>query len=83
MEPQRANILVVDDDKNTCIYIMKMLSVKKGWQVDTAWKGTMALELVKGKAYDAVVLDYRMPGMDGAELCRHIREVQPGVRACF
>jgi len=83
MEPRSANILVVDDDKNTCIYVMKILSTRKGWQVDVAWKGTMALELVKKKAYDAVVLDYRMPGMDGVELCRLIREAQPGVRAVF
>ncbi len=80
MEPKKNNILVVDDDKIACIFVMKILSVKKDWQVDVAWKGTMALELVKKKAYDAVVLDYRMPGMDGAELCRRIREMQPGVR---
>jgi two-component system, NtrC family, response regulator HydG len=83
MDSQSANILVVDDDKNTCIYIMKILSTKKEWQVDAAWKGTMALDLVKKKAFDVVVLDYRMPGMDGAELCRLIRELQPGVRAVF
>ncbi len=83
METQKANILVVDDNKYICIHLVELLSVKKDWQVDIAWKGTMALELVKKKAYDAVVLDYKMPGMDGAELCRKIKEMQPGVRAVF
>jgi two-component system, NtrC family, response regulator HydG len=83
MESHKANILIVDDDKNMCIYNMKLLSVKKDWQVDMAWKGTMALELAKKTAYDAAVLDYRMPGMDGIELCRKIREMQPGIRVVF
>ena len=82
MEIRKVHILLVDDDKNACIYLMKVLSIKD-WQVDIAWKGSMALELVRKKAYDVVVLDFRMPGMDGAELCRRIRESQPNVRAVF
>jgi DNA-binding response OmpR family regulator len=82
MEISKADILLVDDDKNTCIYLMKVLSIKN-WQVDIAWKSSMALDLIRKKAYDVVVLDYRMPGMDGAELCRRIRESQPNVRAVF
>ena len=83
MGPLKVSIIVVDDDKNMCIYLSKILSVKRDWQVDIAWKGTMALELAKVNAYDAAVLDYRMPGMDGAELCRLLREAQPGLRAVF
>jgi two-component system, NtrC family, response regulator HydG len=83
MEPNKASILVVDDDKYYCICLMKILSLKQDWEVDMAWKGTMALELVKKKAYDAVVLDYRMPDIDGAELCQQIRDAQPNVRVVF
>ena len=60
----------------------KFLS-SRGWVADTACDGPSALELVQRKRYDAVVLDYRMPGMDGAELCRRIQEIQPGIRSVF
>ena len=45
-------------------YIAKVLSLK-GWKVDTAGDGVTCLALVRKQAYDAVVLDYRMPGMNG------------------
>jgi DNA-binding response OmpR family regulator len=79
MESGKINILVVDDDKNIRNYVATILS-SRGWRVDTACDGPSALRLARRTTYDAVVLDYRMPGMDGAELCRRIREAQPGVR---
>lgn len=82
METKKVNILIVDDDQDTCVYLMKILATKDR-EVDIAWKGSMALELVRKQAYDAVVLDYKMPGMDGPELCRRIREAQPRVHAIF
>jgi CheY-like chemotaxis protein len=82
MNTENVNILVVDDDNNTRNYVAKILSMKE-WQVDTAGDGPNALQLVRGKKYDAVVLDFRMPGMDGAELCRRIRKLQPNVHGVF
>jgi two-component system response regulator HydG len=82
METYEVNILIVDDEPRTCSYVARILS-KKGWGVDTALNGPQALELVGRRKYNAVVLDYRLPGMDGAELCRRIRESQPDVRGVF
>jgi CheY-like chemotaxis protein len=82
METKKVNILVVDDDENTRAYLAKILSAKH-WHVDTAADGPEALEFVQNQSYDAVVLDYRMPGMDGAEVCRRIREIQPEAREIF
>jgi CheY-like chemotaxis protein len=82
MDPQMVNILLVDDEPRICAYVAKFLS-GRGWAVDTAPDGPSALELVRQKTYDAVVLDYRLPGMDGAELCRRIRELQPAIRSVF
>ena len=45
----------------------------KDWRTDQAWIGSKALELARHNAYDAIVFDYRKPGMDGAEVCRRIR----------
>jgi CheY-like chemotaxis protein len=82
METKKVNILVVDDDKNTRTYVAKILS-GKNWHVDTAADGQTALSLVKNNSYNAVVLDYCMPGIDGVEVCRRIKEIQPDTREVF
>jgi DNA-binding response OmpR family regulator len=76
------NILVVGDDKEACTYVAKILSAKD-WQTDKAWIGSKALELARNNTYDAIVFDYRKPGLDGADVCRRIREAQPGARHVF
>jgi DNA-binding response OmpR family regulator len=82
MGAQNANILVVDGDPLTRVCVAKILAMKH-WQVDTAADGPSSLTLVRQRAYDAVVLDYRLPGLNGAELDRQMCELQPGVRAVF
>jgi CheY-like chemotaxis protein len=76
------NILVVGDDEEACMFVTNILSAKD-WRTDQAWIGSKALELARSNAYDAVVFDYRKPGMDGAEICRLIREAQPTARHVF
>ena len=73
------NILVVGDDEEACNYLAKMLSAKD-WQTDIAWVGSKALDLARKNAYDAIVFDYRKPGLDGADVCRRIRRSQPEAR---
>ena len=82
MKSHDVHILVVDDDHRTCVYLSQILEME-GWGVDSAADGDAALELARRKRYDAVVLDYRMPGMGGAELCRRIHEIQPDAREVF
>ncbi len=82
MNSGSVTVLVVDDEKRTRDYLAAIL-LARGWRVDTASDGPGALELVERTRYDAVVLDYRMPVMDGAETCRRIRELQPKVRGVF
>ncbi len=79
METKTISILVVDDDGAVRARVTEIFS-SRNWQVDTAEDGPSALALVEQQPYDVVVLDYRMPGMNGAELCRRIRELQPDVR---
>jgi DNA-binding response OmpR family regulator len=82
MKTGNVHILVVDDDRRICNYVAKILS-SRDWEVDTAFNGEDALQLAHKTSYDVMVLDYRMPGMDGAELYRRIREEQPDVRGVF
>jgi DNA-binding NtrC family response regulator len=73
-------ILIVDDEPDTCANLSDILT-DLGYHVDTAHDGFAALELVKKRAYDVALLDLRMPGMDGLELYRRIREVSAGTVA--
>lgn len=75
-------ILIVGDDEETCEYIAKILSVKE-WNTDKAWVGSKALELARNHLYDAVVFDYRKPGLDGAEICRRVQDSQCNTPTVF
>ncbi len=70
----RVRLLVVDDEVDTCANLSDILT-DLGYQVDVAYDGPSALKLVKTNAYEIALLDLRMPGMDGLELYRRIREV--------
>ena len=73
MPVKEARILIVDDEPDTCANLSDILT-DLGYQVDTAHDGFAALELVKQNTYDIALLDLRMPGMDGLELYRRIRQ---------
>jgi DNA-binding NtrC family response regulator len=75
MNATQPSILVVDDDVDTCRNLADILT-DLGYQVDTAHDGTSALELVRRKAYDVALLDYKMPGMDGLTLYREIKRLR-------
>jgi CheY-like chemotaxis protein len=68
-------VLVVDDDVDTCRNLSDILT-DLGYHVDTAPDGPTALELVRRRAYDVALLDYKMPGMDGLTLYRAIKKVR-------
>jgi two-component system response regulator MprA len=65
-------ILVVDDDPMVATTIQRVLR-PEGYEVDVAHGGPEALERVKARRPDVVVLDVMMPGMDGLEVCRRLR----------
>jgi CheY-like chemotaxis protein len=73
-------ILVVDDDPDTCRNLADLLS-DLGYRVDTAPDGPAALDRVRAGPYDVALLDYKMPGMDGVELYRRIKQVRAGTVA--
>jgi DNA-binding response OmpR family regulator len=67
-------ILVVDDDPSVRT-ALRLLLIRDGYVVGEAANGQQALDLlVQGTAFDAIVLDWNMPLMDGLETCRRIRE---------
>jgi two-component system NtrC family response regulator len=72
----RFRILIVDDEK-VQLEILEGFLVKQGYEATAAEDGQRALEKFKNGSFDAVLTDYRMPGMDGIQLLREVRRLQP------
>jgi DNA-binding response OmpR family regulator len=70
----------VDDEPDIRENLRDILS-DLGYTVDTAGDGDGALRLVREKHYDVALLDLRMPGMDGLELYRRIKQIRAGTVA--
>jgi signal transduction histidine kinase len=66
-------ILVVDDTPDNCLLIQAILQ-DEGYQVELAESGKEALEKIEQSPPDLVLLDVMMPGMDGYEVTRRIRD---------
>jgi len=69
-------VMVVDDEPDFLETIVKLLS-KRNLKVVGAESGEKALELLENEPFDVVVLDIRMPGMDGIETLREIKKRKP------
>ena len=75
------HVLVVDDDPFILRSTQRVLAYR-GLQVTVASSGAMAIRLLETTTFDAALVDYEMPGIDGLKVLSRIREVQPGcVRA--
>src|SRR5579862_9847308 len=72
-------ILLVDDNRQGLI-ARKSLLQELGCNISTATNADEALDLVNSRKFDVVVTDYKMPRMDGIELIKRIRGVEPGAR---
>jgi CheY-like chemotaxis protein/anti-sigma regulatory factor (Ser/Thr protein kinase) len=72
-------LLVVDDDPSIHELIQAMLA-GEGWELDSAANGDEALARLEARAYDLVLTDILMPGMDGLTLLGHLRNRYPGAR---
>jgi DNA-binding NtrC family response regulator len=76
---ERRSVLVVDDEKNIRLTMGRAL---EGLEVDvtTAMNGEEALAVMAGRHIDLVLLDLRMPGMDGLEVLRRVAREFPDAR---
>ena len=75
-------ILLVDDEPDV-IYTIKNILEDNGFEVDTFNDAITALKSYTANFYDLVILDIKMPKMDGFELYTKIREKDPKVKICF
>jgi DNA-binding NtrC family response regulator len=69
-------ILIVDDEKDF-VEMFSLRLTRQGEKVSTAYSGQDALDLLEKTAIDVVILDIRMPGMDGIETLKKIKASHP------
>ena len=76
---EKAHVLVVDDDIGICETISDILAAR-GYQIATAEDGFRAIERVRGSTFDVVLMDVKMPGMNGVETYREMKKIRPRMR---
>jgi len=71
-------VLVVDDEAGFCDFIGHYLSAR-GFEVETAFRTSQALEMLNQEHFDVVLADVMIPSMDGLEMLRQIKQTKPQV----
>ena len=66
-------LLIVEDEKKLCDTVAKSL-YQSGYEVDTCYDGNEALDYIFSEDYDLIVLDLNLPGKDGMDILRELRE---------
>jgi two-component system response regulator PilR (NtrC family) len=69
-------ILVVDDEESMCQYLSILLQ-KEGYEVTTVNSGVQALQVIEKDPFDVVMTDIQMPKMDGIQLLKGIKGIDP------
>ncbi len=72
LQPTRPVILVIEDDRATVDLLCDVLG-EEGYAVEVATNGTAGLARLESGRIDVVLLDLKLPDMDGLELCQRVR----------
>jgi DNA-binding NtrC family response regulator len=72
------NILIVDDEKSI-LFSLKAALKKEGYQVKSAENPDEALKLMEPGAFQVIISDYNMPGMNGMEFLQQVKQIDPEV----
>jgi len=76
MSAPKARLLIVDDEE-ICLFTLESNLLSQGYEVICATNGREALSLLEKQSMDLVITDLAMPGMDGIELMRAVKEQYP------
>lgn len=76
---EKSRVLVVDDEE-ALRYLLSTELAAEGYEVETAGDGDEAIEAIKQKDYDVVLLDIKMPRVDGFEVLRFIKQNKPEIK---
>ena len=78
----KKKILIVDDETDVCLTI-KVVLEGNGFKVDTFVDPTLALENFKSSRYDLLILDIKMPVMNGFQLYAQMKKIDINITALF
>ena len=76
MKKLAANVLLIDDEEQ-CLEVLGERLETRGLKVNTVTSGEDALTLIDDENYDAIILDLAMPGIDGIETLKLLKEKNP------
>ncbi|MCF0206362.1 MAG: response regulator [Bacteroidales bacterium] len=72
-------ILVVDDEPMN-YKLLRAILEHEGYSIDYAADGFKAVEMAKNSAYKLAIMDVRLPGIDGIETSRRIKQINPTIK---
>ena len=75
---RKKRVLVVDDEETIRVLLSEIFK-SQGYEAETAENGEKALQEVTNKRFDLIVTDYLMPKMDGLELTRKLKTINPSI----
>ena len=74
----KPSILIVDDGESQR-FVLKGFLVREGYLVGEAENGIKAIQCVRDELFDIILLDHKMPGMDGREVLKEIKKNNPEI----
>lgn len=76
----KAKILTIDDEAEFTGMISEYFSVR-GYEVHVASRGVRGIELIKSEKPDVVLIDFKMPGIDGDQVVAQLKEIHPKAKS--
>jgi CheY-like chemotaxis protein len=80
METCRKKILVVEDD-SLFLWSLESFLNREGYEVSPVQSGESALDIARSQSFDLIISDFQLPGLNGRELIRKIKSLQPATKA--
>lgn len=75
----KKKLLIVDDQNGIRVLLVEVFN-SEGYQTFQASNGKLALEIVTNESPDLVLLDMKIPGMDGLDILKHIKRINPSIK---
>ncbi|QHW31981.1 response regulator [Paenibacillus rhizovicinus] len=76
---ENKKVLIVDDQNGIRILLMEVFG-SEGYETFQAPNGKLALEIVRNESPDLVLLDMKIPGMDGLEILKHVKAINKEIK---